>query len=59
MAVAMAMLNALRTGRAMAAAVPDPGRANVIQCSRYVPNENASCTWAADPRDAGLAAGGS
>jgi gamma-glutamyltranspeptidase/glutathione hydrolase len=58
MAVAVGMLNALRTGRAMAAPVPDPGRANVIQCSRYVPNENASCSWAADPRDAGLAVGG-
>ncbi len=59
MAVAVGTINALRTGQAMSALVPDPGRANVIQCSRYVPSENASCTWAADPRDSGLAAGGS
>jgi gamma-glutamyltranspeptidase / glutathione hydrolase len=58
-AVAVGMLNALRTGRPMAAAVPDPGRANVIECSRYLPGENGSCAVATDPRDAGLAAGGS
>jgi len=58
MAVAVGMLNALRSNQPMAAQVPDPGRANVIECGRYLPSENASCAWAADPRDAGLAVGG-
>jgi gamma-glutamyltranspeptidase/glutathione hydrolase len=58
-AVAVGMLNALRTNQPMAAPVPDPGRANVIECSRYLPGENGSCAWASDPRDAGLAVGGS
>jgi len=58
MAVAVGMLNALRTNRPMAAAVPDPGRANVIECSSYLPGNNGSCAWAADPRDSGLAVGG-
>jgi gamma-glutamyltranspeptidase/glutathione hydrolase len=59
MAVAVGMLNALRTTRPMAAEVPDPGRANVISCFNYLPGENGSCAWAADPRESGLAAGGS
>jgi gamma-glutamyltranspeptidase/glutathione hydrolase len=58
MAVAVGMLNALRTGQPMWAPVPDPGRANVISCANYLPGENGSCAWATDPRDAGLAAGG-
>lgn len=58
MAVAVGMMNALRSNRPMAVPVPDPGRANVIECSRYLPSENASCAWATDPRDAGLAVGG-
>jgi gamma-glutamyltranspeptidase/glutathione hydrolase len=59
MAVAVGMLNALRTNQPMATEVPDPGRANVISCVNYLPGENGSCTWATDPREAGLAAGGS
>ncbi len=59
MAVAVGMLNALRTNQPMASPVPDPGRANVISCVNYLPGENAACAWATDPRDAGLAAGGS
>ena len=59
MAVAVGMLNALRTNQPMATAVPDPGRANVITCPGYLPGDNGSCAWAADPREAGLAAGGS
>ncbi len=59
MAVAVGTLNALRTDRPMASEVPDPGRANVIECSRYMPSESASCAWATDPRDPGLAVGGS
>jgi gamma-glutamyltranspeptidase/glutathione hydrolase len=43
----------------MASEVPDPGRANVIECSRYMPDESATCAWATDPRDPGLAVGGS
>jgi gamma-glutamyltranspeptidase/glutathione hydrolase len=58
-AVAIGMLNALRTGEPMSATVPDPGRANVISCARYLPGENGSCAWATDPREAGLAVGGS
>ena len=58
MAVAVGMLNALRTRRPMASAVPDPGRANVIECSLYMPGNSGSCAWAADPRDSGLATGG-
>jgi gamma-glutamyltranspeptidase/glutathione hydrolase len=59
MAVAVGMANALRTGQPMSAAVPDPGRANVISCASYLPGVNGSCAWATDPREAGLAAGGS
>jgi gamma-glutamyltranspeptidase/glutathione hydrolase len=58
-AVAVALLNALRTGRPMPAPVPDPGRANVIACGRYLPGEQGSCGWVADPREPGLAIGGS
>ena len=58
MAVAVGMLNALRTGQPMSALVPDPGRANVISCTNYLPGENGSCAWAVDPRESGLAAGG-
>jgi gamma-glutamyltranspeptidase/glutathione hydrolase len=59
MAVAVGMLNALRSNQPMPAAVPDPGRANAIACSNYLPSDKASCAWAVDPREAGLAAGGS
>ena len=59
MAVAVGLINALRTGQPMPAPVPDPGRANAIECSRYLPSESGTCAWATDPRDAGLALGGS
>ncbi len=39
--------------------VPDPGRANAIGCPQYVPGNDASCRFSADPRNAGLSAGGS
>jgi gamma-glutamyltranspeptidase/glutathione hydrolase len=58
LAVAIGMLNALHTNRPMSVPVPDPGRANVIECNSYLPGANSSCAWAADPRDAGLAVGG-
>jgi gamma-glutamyltranspeptidase/glutathione hydrolase len=59
MAVAVGMLNALSTNRPMPTPVPDPGRANVISCFNYLPGENGSCAWATDPREPGLALGGS
>jgi gamma-glutamyltranspeptidase/glutathione hydrolase len=57
-AVAAGMDYTLRTARPMPVPVPDPGRANVIACSRYLPSESATCGWATDPRGAGLAIGG-
>ncbi|MBV8095665.1 MAG: gamma-glutamyltransferase [Acetobacteraceae bacterium] len=58
LAAAYAMLNALRTNGPMPSPVPEPGRANVIACSRYLPGSPGSCFWATDPRGAGLAIGG-
>jgi gamma-glutamyltranspeptidase / glutathione hydrolase len=58
LATAVAMANALRTGRPMPEPVPEPGRANVIVCANGVPGGEGSCAWAADPRGAGLAVGG-
>jgi gamma-glutamyltranspeptidase/glutathione hydrolase len=57
-AVAVGMLNTLRAEVPMPAPVPDPGRANVIACNRYLPSEPGSCGWAVDPRESGLAVGG-
>jgi gamma-glutamyltranspeptidase / glutathione hydrolase len=54
-AAALAMINALRTGQAMAVQVADPGRVNVGVCPRYLPGGQASCGWATDPRGPGLA----
>jgi gamma-glutamyltranspeptidase/glutathione hydrolase len=59
LAVAVGMLNALRTGQPMPSPVPEPGRANIITCGRYLPSESGTCSWATDPRDFGLAVGGS
>ena len=36
---------------------PDPGRANLIGCARYLPGAETSCGWRTDPRGAGLAIG--
>jgi len=58
LAVAAGLSNALRSGSAMPAPVPEPGRANAIACSRYLPDREGSCNWATDPRGFGLAAGG-
>jgi len=58
LAVAVGMSNTLRSGQPMPSEVPDPGRANVIACSRYLPSESATCGWAVDPREHGLATGG-
>jgi gamma-glutamyltranspeptidase/glutathione hydrolase len=59
LATAVALSNALRSGQPMPNVVPEPGRANVIFCSRYLPGSQSSCTAVADPREFGLAAGGS
>jgi gamma-glutamyltranspeptidase/glutathione hydrolase len=55
--VAVGMSNALRASAPMPVPVPEPGRANVIICSGYLPGEPDSCRWATDPRGAGLAVG--
>ncbi len=57
LAVAAALINTLKTNRPMPQPVPDPGRANVIACGRYLPGENSECGWANDPRESGLAVG--
>jgi gamma-glutamyltranspeptidase/glutathione hydrolase len=57
LAVAVGLTNTLRSGTAMPAPVPEPGRANVIACSRYLPDSDGSCGSAVDPRGFGLAAG--
>ena len=57
LAVALALINTLKTGQPMSAPAPDPGRANVIACGRYLPGEDSACGWANDPRESGLALG--
>jgi gamma-glutamyltranspeptidase / glutathione hydrolase len=56
-AVAVGLINTLRSNRPMPVPVPDPGRANAIACSEYLPGTNGSCGWATDPRGDGLALG--
>jgi gamma-glutamyltranspeptidase/glutathione hydrolase len=58
LAVAVALNNALRSNQVMPVPVPDPGRANVMACSRYLPDSDGTCGWTIDPREAGLAAAG-
>jgi len=58
LAVGQALAVALRGPAAMPAPVPEPGRANVVACSGYLPGDRSTCHWATDPRGAGLAAGG-
>ncbi len=59
MAVAAPLQAALRGGDALTAvaAAPEPGRAQVVTCTRYLPGDVAQCSAATDPRGAGLAAG--
>ncbi len=57
LAVAAGLEDARRSGRAMASPVPEPGRANVAECARYLPGTEESCHIATDPRGAGLAVG--
>ena len=56
-ALAVALTNTLKTKQPMSVPVPDPGRANIIACSGYLPGSKSECGWANDPREAGLAAG--
>ena len=57
LATAVALANTLHSNTAMPVPVPEPGRANVISCSRYLPDAEGTCTWAGDPRESGLAVG--
>jgi gamma-glutamyltranspeptidase / glutathione hydrolase len=45
------------TARPATVVVPEPGRANIVQCNRGLPGEPASCGWATDSRGAGAALG--
>ncbi len=56
-ALAAVLRGAAATPETIVAAVPDPGRANVIACGRYLPDNDRSCAAATDPRGAGLIAG--
>lgn len=56
-ATASAMAQTLTTAQALPALPAEPGRANVIGCSRYLPGSEGSCVAATDPRGAGLSAG--
>ncbi len=58
LATAVGLYNALHSTQAMPSPVPEPGRANVVSCTRYLPGREGECSWATDPRGAGLAAGG-
>jgi gamma-glutamyltranspeptidase/glutathione hydrolase len=61
LAATVALVEALAdhgaTASPMPTPVPDPGRANVIECSHYLPDAEGACGWATDPRGAGLAIG--
>ena len=57
LAVAAALQQTLATGALRPAAAPDPARANMAACSRYLPDSSGSCGWANDPRGSGLAVG--
>ncbi len=59
MAVAGPMAAMLRGNglEAAFASVPNPGRAQLFQCMRYLPGDANSCQLATDPRGAGLALG--
>lgn len=54
---AAAALRAALAGQP-ASSGPEPGRANVIGCARYLPGNENSCAAVSDPRGAGIALGG-
>jgi len=58
LAAAFALSSSLHSGQPMQTPPPDPGRANVISCGRYLPGSESDCSAVTDPREAGLAAGG-
>ena len=58
LAVAVGMANALRTKTPMPEPVPEPGRAQVIACSKFLPGAADSCAAATDPRGGGYASSG-
>ncbi len=58
LAVALTASYALRHGgRDFGSLVPDPGRANAVNCPDRVPGNFKSCVWITDPRGQGLAIG--
>jgi gamma-glutamyltranspeptidase/glutathione hydrolase len=58
LAVALTAEYALRrSGQAFGTVVPDPGRANAVNCPDRVPGNFSSCVWITDPRGEGLATG--
>lgn len=59
MAVAGPLAQAVRGAapEATFASVPNPGRAQVLTCPRYLPGAPAACEFLTDPRGAGLALG--
>jgi gamma-glutamyltranspeptidase / glutathione hydrolase len=61
LAAAVAMQEALAdkgsTAHPLRTPVPEPGRANVIQCNDHLPGDSSACGWATDSRGAGLALG--
>ncbi len=59
LAGAVAMGSALAGDLPPRVPVPEPGRANAIGCTGYLPGDQTSCRFSADVRNAGLAAGGS
>jgi gamma-glutamyltranspeptidase/glutathione hydrolase len=57
LAAAIGLVQAEAGQPPMPAAAPDPGRANIISCSGYMPDAPKTCRWVTDPRGAGLAVG--
>jgi gamma-glutamyltranspeptidase/glutathione hydrolase len=57
LAVAQGMTKTLAAKSAMPSTVRSPGRINAIACAKDLPGDQDQCSWATDPRNAGLAAG--
>ena len=57
LAVASVMAEAL-SGAATPRPAPEPGRANAVTCTGYLPDAEKSCVAVTDPRGSGLAIGG-